>query len=120
ATLESFALRLDLHSFFNPPAPPKSYTLSLHDALPIWLANILRRQALNHSHSPQPLHPSVQQWLEQQGLGRIEQTERLAGGSINQVLRVTTTSDECFVVKLNPHCAEDFFLAEARSLRSEE
>lgn len=72
---------------------------------------------MNHSHSPQPLPPSVQQWLEHQDLGRIEQTERLAGGSINQVLRVTTTSDECFVVKLNPHCAEDFFLAEARSLQ---
>src|SRR5690606_40188176 len=80
------------------------------------LANILRRQVLNNSRSQQLLPTSLQQWLAQQGLGNIEQTESLAGGSINQVLQVTTTTDEHFVLKLNPNCADDFFLAEARSL----
>jgi len=72
---------------------------------------------LNNSRSQQLLPTSLQQWLAQQGLGNIEQTESLAGGSINQVLQVTTTTDEHFVLKLNPNCADDFFLAEARSLQ---
>src|SRR5205807_9791903 len=43
---------LSLHFFFNHPSPTKIYTLSLHDALPIWWreynTNIaLRREDVN-------------------------------------------------------------------------
>src|SRR5690625_5670484 len=31
-----------LHSFFMPPPPTEIYTLSLHDALPIWIASDCR------------------------------------------------------------------------------
>lgn len=72
---------------------------------------------MNHSLFQQPVPPALQHWLEQQGLGRIEQAEPLAGGSINQVFLITTTTDERFVLKRNPSCPDDFFLAEARSLQ---
>lgn len=72
---------------------------------------------MNHSSFLPETPPALQQWLTQQGLGSIDQAEPLAGGSINQVLLVTTTTDERFVLKLNPEVSEDFFLAEARSLQ---
>src|SRR5437868_9893851 len=36
-----------LYVFFNDPATPEIYTLSLHDALPIW-STMPRRQAPSH------------------------------------------------------------------------
>src|SRR5438552_18993648 len=55
--VDVYALSLPLISFFffNDPAPPEIYTLSLHDALPIYtwqrrgLATMLARQLLEYA-----------------------------------------------------------------------
>src|SRR5687768_18420310 len=37
-----------LYFFFNDPAPTEIYTLSLHDALPIYLLAVHQQQGLDH------------------------------------------------------------------------
>src|SRR2546430_3959744 len=51
--------------FFNDTATTEIYTLSLHDALPIWLPAVvplLRRahRTVRQPHRPRPLHPGWQ------------------------------------------------------------
>src|SRR5205823_13540334 len=45
-------LRLTTLFFFNPPARPGLYTLSLHDALPIWVGHRDDGPVQAHHHHP--------------------------------------------------------------------
>src|ERR1044072_3304526 len=65
--------------FFNDPAPPEIYSLSLHDALPICVRHADRRLglALRAAHRLLPLHLAVR--VDERGVGALAASPRRGG-----------------------------------------
>src|SRR5256885_9380753 len=76
--------------FFNDTATTEIYTLSLHDALPIWPAQGPRR-GLERRH---PALPVALRLCAEPGSSRILQAERLAVVVVGEDFRVAAPADD--------------------------
>ena len=61
---------------------------------------------------------TVKDWFRQQGAGEITRLEALAGGCINDTLRIFTANQTVLVLKQLPDAPDNFFAAEAAGLRA--
>lgn len=60
---------------------------------------------------------AVQNWCEKNGWGQIIATQPVAGGCINNGMRLTTSSGGSIFLKINPNVPADFFEKESVGLR---
>ncbi len=59
---------------------------------------------------------AVIEWLAQQGFGDVQSTRPVAGGCINNGVRLQSSSGKSFFLKTNLHAASDMFAREADGL----